>query len=52
MDVRERAVDLIAESYDVANGGGFELAAGVVARTLARADLNPVASPGYLQGRS
>ena len=47
-----RAVDLIAEGYDVAIGGGFELAPGVVARTLAPAHLIPVASPGYLQGRS
>lgn len=47
-----RAVDLIAEGYDVAIGGGFELAPGVVARTLAPAHLIPVTSPGYLRGRS
>jgi DNA-binding transcriptional LysR family regulator len=47
-----RAVDLIAEGYDVAIGGGFELAPGVVARTLAPAHLIPVASPDYLRGRS
>jgi DNA-binding transcriptional LysR family regulator len=43
-----RAVDLIAEGYDAAIGGGFELAPGVVARTLAPAHIVAVASPGYL----
>ena len=43
-----RAVDLIAEGYDVAIGGGFELAPGVVARTLAPAHIIAVASPAYL----
>lgn len=47
-----RQVDLIAEGYDVAIGGGFELAPGVVARTLAPAHPIPVASPDYLRGRS
>ncbi|MVV50601.1 LysR family transcriptional regulator [Pseudomonas sp. PB120] len=47
-----RAVDLIAEGYDAAIGGGFELTPGVVARTLAAADVVAVASPGYLQGRT
>jgi len=46
-----RQVDLIAEGYDAAIGGGFELAQGVVARTLAPAHLIAVASPAYLQGR-
>lgn len=43
-----RAVDLIAEGYDAAIGGGFELAPGVVARTLAPAHVIAVASPAYL----
>jgi DNA-binding transcriptional LysR family regulator len=46
-----RQVDLIAEGYDAAIGGGFELAQGVVARTLAPAHLIAVASPAYLDGR-
>ncbi|WP_046113552.1 LysR family transcriptional regulator [Aquincola tertiaricarbonis] len=44
-----RAVDLIAEGYDAAIGGGFDLAPGVVARTLAPAHIVPVASPSFLQ---
>ncbi|WP_459614258.1 LysR substrate-binding domain-containing protein [Bordetella sp. 2513F-2] len=47
-----RAVDLIAEGYDAAIGGGFELAPGVVARTLAPAHIIAVASPAYLAGRA
>ena len=47
-----RQVDLIAEGYDAAIGGGFELAQGLVARTLAPAHLIAVASPAYLEGRS
>lgn len=43
-----RAVDLIAEGYDAAIGGGFELAPGVVARTLAPAHIIAVAAPAYL----
>jgi DNA-binding transcriptional LysR family regulator len=46
-----RQVDLIAEGYDAAIGGGFELAQGVVARTLAPAHLIAVASPAYLESR-
>ncbi len=46
-----RQVDLIAERYDVAIGGGFQLAQGVVARTLAPAHLVAVAAPGWLAGR-
>jgi DNA-binding transcriptional LysR family regulator len=46
-----RPVDLIAEGYDAAVGGGFELASGVVARTLAPAHLVAVASPAYMAGR-
>lgn len=43
-----RAVDLIAEGYDAAIGGGFELAPGMIARTLAPAHIIAVASPAYL----
>ncbi|VVN31714.1 HTH-type transcriptional regulator PgrR [Pseudomonas fluorescens] len=46
-----RPVDLIAEGYDAAIGGGFELTPGVVSRTLAAAHVVPVASPAYLAGR-
>ncbi|WP_027132765.1 LysR family transcriptional regulator [Geminicoccus roseus] len=47
-----RQVDLAAEGYDAAIGGGFDLAPGIVARTLAPAHLVAVVSPGYLQGRA
>jgi DNA-binding transcriptional LysR family regulator len=47
-----RQVDLIAEGYDAAIGGGFELAPGVIARTLAPAHIIAVASPAYMRGRS
>lgn len=47
-----RAVDLIAEGYDAAIGGGFELTPGVVARTLAPAHIIAVASPAYLARRA
>lgn len=46
-----RAVDLIAEGYDVAIGGGFELSPAIVARALAPAHIIAVASPDYLSGR-
>ncbi|QIB34546.1 LysR family transcriptional regulator [Ancylobacter pratisalsi] len=46
-----RPVDLIAEGYDAAIGGGFELSPGIVARTLAPAHLVAVASPGYMSSR-
>jgi DNA-binding transcriptional LysR family regulator len=46
-----RQVDLIAEGFDAAIGGGIELAAGVVSRALAPAHLIAVASPRYLKGR-
>ncbi|MGR9273868.1 LysR family transcriptional regulator [Rhizobium leguminosarum] len=46
-----RQVDLIAEGYDAAIGGGFELTPGVIARPLAPAHIIPVASPGYLGDR-
>ncbi|MHC8343627.1 LysR family transcriptional regulator [Pseudomonas sp. RT6P73] len=47
-----RQVDLIAEGYDAAIGGGFELTPGVISRTLAAADIVAVASPGYLAQHS
>ncbi|HTJ96822.1 MAG TPA: LysR substrate-binding domain-containing protein [Rhodocyclaceae bacterium] len=43
-----RAVDLIAEGFDAAMGGGFELPPGLVARELAPAHVVMVASPAYL----
>ena len=46
-----RQVDLIAEGYDAALGGAFDLAPGVVARALAPAHLVAVASPAYMAGR-
>jgi DNA-binding transcriptional LysR family regulator len=47
-----RQVDLIAEGYDAAIGGGFELTPGVISRTLAAADIVAVASPAYMAGRA
>ena len=47
-----RPVDLIAENYDAAVGGGFDLAPGLVARTLAPVHVVAVASPAYMSGRS
>lgn len=44
-----RPVDLIAEGFDAAIGGGFELSPGVVARELAPAHRVLLASPAYLQ---
>ena len=46
-----RPVDLIAEGYDAAIGGGFELAPGVVSRALAPIHLVAVASPAYMAGQ-
>jgi DNA-binding transcriptional LysR family regulator len=43
-----RPVDLIAEGYDAAIGGGFKLTPGVVSRTLAAAHVVAVASPTNL----
>jgi len=45
-----RQVDLIAEGFDAAIGGGMELASGVVARQLAPLHVVAVASPEYLRG--
>ncbi len=44
-----RQVDLIAEGFDVAIGGGFELAEGLIARELARVRIVLVAAPAYLE---
>jgi DNA-binding transcriptional LysR family regulator len=46
-----RQVDLVAEGFDAAIGGGIELAQGQVARSIAPAHLVLVASPGYLSKR-
>ena len=43
-----RPVDLIAEGFDAAIGGGFEMSPGVVARELAPAHRVLLASPAYL----
>jgi len=43
-----RPVDLIAEGYDAAIGGGFELAPGMVSRALAPIHLIAVASPAFM----
>ncbi len=47
-----RPVDLIAEGYDAAISGGFELSPGIVARTLGPAHLIAVASPAYMADRT
>lgn len=47
-----RQVDLIAEGFDAAIGGGFELSPGVVSRTLASLHIIAVASPSYMRGRT
>lgn len=47
-----RPVDLIAENYDAAIGGGFDLAPGFVSRTLAPVHIVAVASPAYMAGRT
>lgn len=44
-----RQVDLIAEGFDVAIGGGVELTQGLVARELARVRVLVAASPAYLE---
>jgi DNA-binding transcriptional LysR family regulator len=46
-----RQVDLIAEGFDAAIGGGFELSPGLIARNLAPAHIIAVAAPAYLEGR-
>jgi DNA-binding transcriptional LysR family regulator len=46
-----RPVELIADGFDAAIGGGFDLTLGVVARELARVHVVAVASPDYMKGR-
>jgi DNA-binding transcriptional LysR family regulator len=46
-----RQVDLIAEGFDVAIGGGIDIAPGVVVRELAKVHLILVASPVYLASK-
>ncbi|GJD64725.1 LysR family transcriptional regulator [Methylobacterium frigidaeris] len=46
-----RQVDLVAEGYDAAIGGGFDLSPSIVARALAPAHIIAVASPTYMRGR-
>jgi DNA-binding transcriptional LysR family regulator len=50
--LENRPVDLIAENYDAAIGGAFELAPGLVSRTLAPVHVVAVASPAYMSGRT
>lgn len=49
--LENRQVDLVAEGFDAAIGGGIELAQGLVARDIAPAHLILVASPQYLKAR-
>ena len=46
-----RQVDLIAQGFDAALGGGFELPPGVVARQLAPAHRVLLAAPDYFKGK-
>lgn len=46
-----RQVDLIAEGFDAAIGGGIELAPGLVSRTLAPLHIIAVAAPAYMKGK-
>jgi DNA-binding transcriptional LysR family regulator len=46
-----RQIDLIADGYDVAIGGGIEWTPGVVSRALAPLHLIAVAAPEYLKNR-
>lgn len=46
-----RQVDLVAEGFDIAIGGGFELTDALIARELARVRLVLVASPAYLKAQ-
>jgi DNA-binding transcriptional LysR family regulator len=47
-----RQIDLVAEGYDAAIGGGIEWGPGVVSRVLAPLHLIAVASPEYLRNRT
>jgi DNA-binding transcriptional LysR family regulator len=44
-------VDLVADGYDAAIGGGFELTPGIVSRVLAPLHVVAVASPAYIKTR-
>jgi DNA-binding transcriptional LysR family regulator len=44
-----RQVDLVAEGFDVAIGGGIELSEGVIARELAQVRIVLAAAPSYLR---
>src|SRR6201982_1341119 len=46
-----RQIDLIADGYDAAIGGGIEWAPGIVSRALAPLHLIAVASPEYMKKR-
>ncbi len=50
--LENRPVDLIAEGFDAAVGGGFELGAGLVSRTLAPAHIIAVAAPDYIKDKA
>lgn len=50
-DLENRQVDLIAEGFDAAIGGGIELSRGVVSRPLAPAHIIAVAPPSYMRNR-
>jgi DNA-binding transcriptional LysR family regulator len=47
-----RQADLIAEGYDAAIGGGFELKPGMISRAIAPAHLIAVAAPDYMRERA
>jgi DNA-binding transcriptional LysR family regulator len=51
VDLDNRAVDLLAEGYDIGIRGGVIEASNLVARRVARLPLVAVASPGYLRAR-
>lgn len=46
-----RQVDIVAEGFDAAIGGGFPLPPGVIARELAPVHIVAVASPAYVKSR-
>lgn len=46
-----RHVDIVAEGYDAAIGGGFDLSPAIVARPLAPAHIVAVASPAFMETR-
>ncbi len=47
-----RQVDLIAEGYDAAIGGGFDLSGGLTSRVLAPLHVIAVATPAFMRGRT